>query len=121
MEGIKKELAVMETVELQLLGSLHKLQSGNNQGLKDIDTIASRIKASCKSMRAKLDVVERRMVNEKKSAIELQRELDKVKASNMKLEIDLNKSTSLLEECFDESWVENEDSGEPEQKAQKLA
>ncbi len=66
MEGIKKELAVMETVELQLLGSLHKLQSGNNQGLKDIDTIASRIKASCKSVRAKLDVVERRMVNGKK-------------------------------------------------------
>ena len=109
MEAIKKELCTLETVELQLLGSLHKLQSGNKEGLRDVETIARRVKASCKSLRAKIEVVEIEVVEtdmkkQRKTAMELN-------ALNSKLQSELDNSKSFLQ---DESWVEIE--SEPEQK-----
>ena len=105
METIKKESGTMETMELQLLGSLHKLQCGNKEGFKDVKIIAERVKTSCKSIRAKIEVVEKEISKQTKTEMEL-------KALNSKLESKLNNSKSILEEYLDESWVENDDDNE---------
>ena len=60
----------METMELQLLGSLYKLQYGNKEGFKDLEIIAERVKASCNSRRAKLEVLEKEINKQKKSELE---------------------------------------------------
>ena len=61
----------METMELQLLGSLYKLQYGNKEGFKDLEIIARRVKASCNSIRAKIEVLEKEINKQKKSELEL--------------------------------------------------
>ena len=52
----------METVELQILGSLHKNQRCKVQRAKeqemDIETVDRKRKASCKSIKMKLEVLE---------------------------------------------------------------
>lgn len=62
MEDIKKSLGYLETIELQILGGLHKLKRGNkNEGEHDIEKVARKCKANCKSMQIKLDSVQNRL------------------------------------------------------------
>ena len=41
MEGLKRELKMLEIVELQILGALHKIKGARcNEGETDIETVA---------------------------------------------------------------------------------
>ena len=52
MEGLKRELKMLETVELQILGALHKIKGARrNEGETDIEIVARKCKASFKSIK----------------------------------------------------------------------
>ena len=91
MEVIKNEIQMVEKIELQILGNLQQVKSGNwKEGEKNIETIARKCKASCKSMKAKLQVIEKKMVDMIHTAQQndlLQRENEQLKADLMKSEI----------------------------------
>ena len=62
MEGLKRELKMLETVELQVLGALHKIKGARcNEGETDIETVAGKCKASCKSIKIELEVLEKEL------------------------------------------------------------
>ena len=103
MQEIKRGLDMLETVELQILGSLHKINSGNMEGGKDIETVARKCKVTCKSLKLKIGLIEKKLENEKQKNHKLTNEVKKIQEEKRKLESELNDSKSLLTSYFDES------------------
>ena len=102
MEGLKRELKMLETVELQILGALRKIKGARrNEGQTDIETVARKCKASCKSIKIKLEVLEKEL-NDLDHLKEKNQQLIK---QNEKLRADLTNSQSLLENCLDDSFM----------------
>ena len=102
MEGIKRELKMLETVELQILGGLHKMKSLRcKEGETDIETVARKCKASCKSIKIKLEVLEKEL----KDLNDLKEKNQQLIKENEKLRADLANSQSLVESCFDDSFM----------------
>ena len=65
VKGLKQFL---ETLELQILGSLHKMKGGNwKEGEKNIEAVARKCKATCKSIKIKLENLEKQMIRTEKS------------------------------------------------------
>ena len=85
-------------MELQILGALHKIC---NEGETDIETVARKCKASCKSIKIKLEVLEKEL-NDLNHLKEKNQQLIK---QNEKLRADLTNSQSLLEICLDDSFM----------------
>lgn len=108
MEDIKKGLDMLETVELQILGSLYKIKSGNKEGEKDIETVARKCKATCKLLKFKMGVLEKELKDEKKKNSELSNELNKITGEKRKLETELNNSECLFNTYFDDSYEDSE-------------
>lgn len=115
MEDIKKSLGYLETIELQILGGLHKMKQGNkNEGEHDIEKVARKCKANCKSMEIKLQSVQKQMKvlkdeNEKlreenkhvkSEKIKLEKELQTLKEEKTKIEVDFNKSQTIMTSFF---------------------
>ena len=93
---------MLETVELQILGALHKIKGARcNEGETDIETVARKCKASCKSIKIKLEVLEKEL-NDLDHLKEKNQQLIK---QNEKLRADLTNSQSLLENCLDDSFM----------------
>ena len=66
MQDIKREVEMLETVELQLLGGLHKINRGNKDaGQADMEKVAKQCKARCKSIKCKLEMLEKELKAEK--------------------------------------------------------
>ena len=62
IEGLKREMKMLETVELQILGVLLKIKGARcNEGQTDLETVARKCKAFCKSIKVKLEVLEKEL------------------------------------------------------------
>ena len=101
MEGLKRELKMLETVELQILEALHKIKGARcNEGETDIETVARKCKASCKPIKIKLEVLEKEL-NDLNHLKEKNQQLIK---QNEKLRADLTNSQSL-ENCLNNTFM----------------
>ena len=62
MEGITRERKMLDTVKLQILGGLHKIKGARcKEGETDIETAARNCKTSCRSIKIKLEVLEKEL------------------------------------------------------------
>lgn len=100
-------MEILETIELQILGGLHKIKSGNStEGEKDIEKVSRKSKASCKSIKIKLNMIEKEMKNlkdenkklhkENKKLAAYKTETTKLKKEKSDIQEELNKSQSVL-------------------------
>ena len=100
--GLKREMKMLETVELQILGALLKIKGARcNEGQTDIETVARKCKASFKSIKIKLEVLEKEL-NDLNHLKEKNQQLIK---QNEKLWADLTNSQSLLENCLGDFFM----------------
>lgn len=114
MEDIKKSVEILETIELQILGGLHKIKNGNfSEGEKDIEKVSRKSKATCKSIKIKLTIMEkeikkikeenRKLVEETKMYKNIKTEMTKLQKEKTKIQEELNQSQNFLSSYFTDS------------------
>ena len=126
MEDIKKSLEILETIELQILRELHKITNGNSsEGQKDIEKIARKSKAACKSIKIKLKTIEKDMKNlqdENKKLREENRdfknckmELTTLRKEKTAMRAELNKSQSVISNYISDCLHDNKTTSDKEE------
>ena len=129
MEDIKKSLDILETIELLILGGLHKITKGkSSEGQQDIEKIARKSKAACKSIKIKLNTIEKDMKNLQEENKKLREEnsdykkckleLTKCRKEKTAMEAELNKSQSVISNYFADCLDDNTTSSDKEENSQ---
>lgn len=80
MENISPILANLETIELQILGSLFKIKSNNvNDGVHDLEGTARRLKAMVKSLKCRCNPAKEELKNLRKENEQMKDENEPLK------------------------------------------
>ena len=134
MEEAKKDLDKLETYELQILGSLHKLTEGKSDGKTDMEGVARKLKATTKSLKYKIQNMDTTMQKTQqeehakvkkmeKEMAKIKKEVNSLRQENRKLKDEVRllkeeretmntkyeQSQELLGSYIQDSFVEGDD------------